>query len=51
MAVRVADTVATDDLDITKISHADRLMLHATRLAFDHPLTGERIDWICDCPF
>lgn len=31
--------------------HHTRLMLHATRLAFDHPITGEHIDWICKCPF
>lgn len=35
----------------THATRSARLMLHATRLAFDHPLTGERIDWICECPF
>lgn len=28
-----------------------RLMLHATTLAFNHPLTGERINARCPCPF
>ncbi|MFT7410759.1 MAG: tRNA pseudouridine32 synthase/23S rRNA pseudouridine746 synthase [Oleispira sp.] len=30
---------------------ADRLMLHATRLEFNHPISGERIIADCDCPF
>lgn len=28
-----------------------RLMLHATRLEFDHPISGERIKGVCPCPF
>ena len=30
---------------------ADRLMLHATTLHFDHPITGERVEGLCPCPF
>jgi tRNA pseudouridine32 synthase/23S rRNA pseudouridine746 synthase len=30
---------------------ADRLMLHATSLEFDHPVSGERINGQCGCPF
>jgi tRNA pseudouridine32 synthase/23S rRNA pseudouridine746 synthase len=30
---------------------ADRLMLHATRLEFNHPVSGERIIADCNCPF
>lgn len=30
---------------------AGRLMLHAHSLSFNHPLSGERINAICDCPF
>ena len=30
---------------------AQRLMLHATTLEFDHPITGERVMGICPCPF
>jgi tRNA pseudouridine32 synthase/23S rRNA pseudouridine746 synthase len=30
---------------------ADRLMLHATQLEFNHPISGERIIAVCDCPF
>jgi tRNA pseudouridine32 synthase/23S rRNA pseudouridine746 synthase len=30
---------------------ADRLMLHATSLDFDHPISGESIRGQCDCPF
>ncbi len=30
---------------------AQRLMLHATGIEFDHPITGERFSGICDCPF
>ena len=30
---------------------ADRLMLHATTLEIDHPITGERIIGECPCPF
>lgn len=30
---------------------ADRLMLHATSIGFEHPITGKRINWICPSPF
>lgn len=30
---------------------ADRLLLHAATLEFDHPVTGERILGECPCPF
>ncbi|MEH6823208.1 MAG: pseudouridine synthase [Motiliproteus sp.] len=30
---------------------AKRLMLHATRIEFEHPVSGERIDASCPCPF
>jgi tRNA pseudouridine32 synthase/23S rRNA pseudouridine746 synthase len=30
---------------------AERLMLHATRLEFNHPVSGERIIADCPCPF
>lgn len=30
---------------------ASRLLLHATTIAFDHPLTGERIERASVCPF
>lgn len=30
---------------------APRLMLHATTLEFDHPVTGERVKGVCPCPF
>jgi len=30
---------------------AERLMLHATGLEFDHPVSGERINGVCPCPF
>jgi tRNA pseudouridine32 synthase/23S rRNA pseudouridine746 synthase len=30
---------------------ADRLMLHALSLEFNHPVSGERITGKCDCPF
>ncbi len=30
---------------------AQRLMLHATRLDFDHPLSGRRVNGFCPCPF
>ncbi len=30
---------------------APRLMLHAERLEFDHPITGERFESYCPCPF
>lgn len=30
---------------------AKRLMLHATRIEFDHPVTGERIKGLSPCPF
>ncbi|MGL5392428.1 MAG: RluA family pseudouridine synthase [Shewanella sp.] len=29
----------------------NRLMLHATGLAFSHPRTGASMDWVCACPF
>jgi tRNA pseudouridine32 synthase/23S rRNA pseudouridine746 synthase len=30
---------------------ADRLLLHATSLEFDHPISGDRIHGTSDCPF
>jgi len=30
---------------------AERLMLHATRIEFVHPATGEKITGVCHCPF
>lgn len=30
---------------------ANRLMLHAEKLEFDHPVSGERIQGKCTCPF
>jgi tRNA pseudouridine32 synthase/23S rRNA pseudouridine746 synthase len=30
---------------------ATRLLLHANTLEFDHPVSGERIQATCDCPF
>ena len=41
------DLYATDEA----FSMAKRLMLHATRIEFDHPVTGERIKGHCPCPF
>lgn len=41
------DLYATDEAFFM----ADRLMLHATRLEFDHPITGERVMGYCECPF
>lgn len=28
-----------------------RLMLHATTLVFDHPVTGHEVNGVCPCPF
>lgn len=33
------------------LAMAQRLMLHATRIEFDHPLTGERVSGFSPCPF
>ncbi len=33
------------------LSLADRLLLHASRLALDHPATGRRTEWASECPF
>lgn len=41
------DLYATDEAFFM----ADRLMLHATRIDFDHPVTGERINGFSPCPF
>ena len=30
---------------------SDRLMLHATSLSFTHPVTEQRIDYVCPSPF
>ena len=30
---------------------ADRLMLHALSLEFDHPASTQRVQFTCDCPF
>lgn len=41
------DLYATDEAFFM----ANRLMLHATTLEFDHPMTGERIKGVSPCPF
>jgi len=41
------DLYATDEAFFM----AKRLMLHATRIEFDHPVTGERIKGFSPCPF
>ena len=41
------DLYATDEAFFM----AKRLMLHATTLEFDHPVTGERIKGLSPCPF
>lgn len=41
------DLYATDEAFFM----ADRLMLHATEIVFDHPVTGERINGFSPCPF
>ncbi len=41
------DLYATDEAFLM----APRLMLHATTLEFDHPMTAERIKGFCPCPF
>lgn len=41
------DLYATDEAFFM----AQRLMLHATTLAFDHPVTGRRVIGVCPCPF
>lgn len=41
------DLYASDEA----FSMSERLMLHATRLIFTHPVTGERVEGLCPCPF
>ena len=41
------DLYATDEAFFM----AKRLMLHATTLEFDHPVTGERVKGLSPCPF
>ncbi len=41
------DLYASDDA----FAMAERLMLHASRIRFVHPTTGEAVDGVCDCPF
>lgn len=41
------DLYATDEAFFM----APRLMLHATSIEFDHPVTGERINGVSPCPF
>jgi tRNA pseudouridine32 synthase/23S rRNA pseudouridine746 synthase len=37
--------------DEEALALADRLLLHATRLSFVHPSTGERMNLTAECPF
>ena len=41
------DLYATDEAFFM----ADRLMLHATTIEFNHPVTGQRVNASCPCPF
>jgi tRNA pseudouridine32 synthase / 23S rRNA pseudouridine746 synthase len=33
------------------VTMAERLMLHASRLTLMHPIAGEPMTWVSDCPF
>ncbi len=33
------------------LAMSERMMLHAYKLKFDHPLTGERVKGVCDVPY
>lgn len=46
-AILGCDLYGNDDT----LAAADRLLLHATTLAFDHPVTGNRMLGECACPF
>jgi tRNA pseudouridine32 synthase/23S rRNA pseudouridine746 synthase len=37
--------------DAVSLIMADRLMLHAERLSLEHPVTGEKMEWVAGCPF
>lgn len=37
--------------DAATLKKSSRLLLHATELAFDHPVTNERCHWICAADF
>ena len=41
------DLYATDEAFFM----AKRLMLHATHIEFDHPVTSDRVKWLSPCPF
>jgi len=48
----IGHSILGDDLyGVKEQDEAKRLMLHATTLAFDHPVTGERLEWECPAPF
>jgi len=46
-AILGCDLYATDEAFFM----TERLMLHASNLEFDHPVTGERVKGVCPCPF
>lgn len=46
-AILGCDLYGTDDTHAA----ADRLLLHAATLSFDHPITGKRVLGECPCPF
>ncbi|WP_261845166.1 RluA family pseudouridine synthase [Aliamphritea ceti] len=35
----------------TSEHRADRLLLHASELYFEHPISGKQLHWHCPCPF
>ena len=37
--------------DAVRLSQAERLLLHAERLSFPHPQSGEALDFACPAPF
>jgi tRNA pseudouridine32 synthase/23S rRNA pseudouridine746 synthase len=40
-----------DNKEPTSVSMAERLLLHATTLSIEHPITGERLQFEAPCPF
>ncbi len=52
-AAEIGHPILGDRLYAHTQAHAmsKRLMLHASKLEFDHPVTGERVKGVCDVPF
>jgi tRNA pseudouridine32 synthase/23S rRNA pseudouridine746 synthase len=46
-----SEKIDNDNVAVSSLAMAERLLLHATTLGFEHPVSGERLMFEVACPF